>query len=133
MFKKLFLIFLVIPVLSFGQKRDYTGASIYLSDKKNELIQKAVEVLQEEIQIHPGVRVPLVSKPGTGKRLVIIGIEEKIAGLPVSRIIALKSLPATGSEGFKIVTPDKKSLIIAGHDERGVIYSIVYLLRKREC
>lgn len=132
MFKKLFLIFLLVPSVSFGQKRDFTGASVYISEKKNALLQKAVQVLQEEIQFHTGIRVPLVSKPDTGNRLIIIGIEEKLNGLSISRITALKSLPHTGSEGFKIITPDRNTLIIAGHDERGVMFGVGYLLRKMD-
>jgi hypothetical protein len=132
MFNRLLLLILFIPGLCFGQKRDFTGAAVFVPDKKNILIQKAAQIFQEEIQIHTGIKIPQASKLIAGKKLIYIGIEEKMNGLSVAILTALKSLPSTGNEGYKIVMPDKNTLVIAGHDERGVMFGVGYLLRKMD-
>jgi hypothetical protein len=132
MFNRLLLLFLILPAICFGQKRDFTGAAVYMPEKKNVLLQRAVQVFQEEVKLHSNVRIPFAGKTAIGKKLIWIGIEEKMAGLTVGSLTALKSLPPTGNEGFKIITPDRNTLIIAGHDERGVMFGVGYLLRKMD-
>ena len=52
--------------------------------------------------------------------------------LPEAYKIAIRNLPETGKDGYKIAIPDNNTVVIAGQDERGTLYGIGYLLRKME-
>lgn len=134
--KKIFFIISVLnllPFAGFGQKRDFSDATIYPGEKKNIQLQKTVSIFREEIRKRSRLTLPLITgKSQAGGNVIIIGVEERMKELPQSIISTLKKLPETGKEGFKIILSDTGSLVIAGHDEAGAMYGAGWLLRKME-
>ena len=116
-----------------GQKKDFSDASIYLPEKNSPYLRKAVQILQEETSKRSQIQLPLIfDHPSANSNVITIGVEERMEELPVSAKLALRSLPETGKEGFKIIMNNDSSLIIAGHDEAGALYGAGWLLRKME-
>jgi len=124
---------MLLSYACFAQATDFTKATIYFPEKTNGQLQKAVQVLQEEIHKRTNILLPVSDRsPGTGKQVIAVGIEGRMADFPEGYKAAIRNLPETGIDGYKIVLTDNKTIIIAGHDERGVLYGIGYLLRKME-
>ncbi len=125
-----FILCLFLSSACFAQSTDFSKASIYFSEKKNIQLQKAVQVLQEEIQKRTGIRLPLTEKSTSKNKLVIaIGVEEQLDKFSETYRTTLNKLPKTGKDGYKIAFSDDHSIVIAGHDERGVLYGVGRLLR----
>jgi hypothetical protein len=114
-----------------AQQGDFSASAIFLSEKKNIHLQKAVQVLQEEIHKRTGLLLPVIYKPSSHK-VITVGVEERLDKLPERFRYAIRNLPATGNEGFKIISFDNREIVIAGHDEAGALYGIGWLLRKIE-
>ena len=133
--KHIFSILLSCQILSytgFSQTIDFSGAAIFLCEKKNIQLQKAVQVLQDEIQRRSNILLPVVNKPSGYKQVIVVVVEERMEKLPESWRAPILKLPETGREGFKIVRPDKNTVLIAGNDEPGALYGVGWLLRKME-
>ncbi|HZK93987.1 MAG TPA: alpha-glucuronidase family glycosyl hydrolase, partial [Prolixibacteraceae bacterium] len=93
-------------------------------------LQKAVQVLQEEIQKRTDILLPLTEKlTSKNKQIIVICTEEQTDRLHESYKAAINKLPATGKDGYKIAFTDDHSIVIAGHDERGALYGVGRLLR----
>ena len=89
--------------------------------------------MEEEIQKRTNIVLPVSEKkPKNDKLVIVIGLEEIIDKSSETFRIALNKLSQTGKDGYKIVCIDSKTILIAGHDERGVLYGVGYLLRKME-
>jgi len=134
-YKRLFLILISLLFISagFSQSADFSKASIFLQEKKNIQLQKAVQVLSEEIKSRSNLSLPVINKSAPdGKQSIIVCVEERMDKLPENIRSSLNKLPATGKDGYKIVLPDNKTVVIAGHDERGALYGVGKLLRKME-
>ena len=134
-YKRLFLILISLLFTSagFSQSADFSKASIFLQEKKNIQLQKAVQVLSEEIKSRSNLSLPVINKSAPdGKQSIIVCVEERMDKLPENIRSSLNKLPATGKDGYKIVLPDNKTVVIAGHDERGALYGVGKLLRKME-
>lgn len=117
----------------FAQTPDFSSASILFPDRKNVQLGKVVQVLQEEIQKHSGLTLQITSRmTKTANPVIAVGVEGQLDKFPPAFGNALKNLSATGKDGFKIVQVDPKTILIAGHDERGALYGVGYLLRKSE-
>ena len=117
----------------FGQMTDFSKSSVLLVDRKNVQLQKAVQVFQEEIQKRTNLSLRLINKvPSDSKPAILITLEGEMQKLPEAYKAAIRNLPETGKDGYKIALPDNKTVVIAGHDERGALYGIGYLLRKME-
>ena len=132
---KLILLFafvlLLLSASGFSQTLDFSKASIFLPEKKSIQLTKAVQVLQEEIQSRSNISLAVINKASSGdKKNIIVGVENRMGQLPENWNTALGKLTVTGKDGYKIVVPDNKTIIIAGHDERGTLYGIGRLLRK---
>jgi hypothetical protein len=135
--QKRFFIFtiscLLIACHGYAQKNDISDASIFLPEKKNVRLRKAVLILQEEIHKRSGQVLPVVYKqPFEKAKTITVGVEGRMGNLPESVTAAIRILPQTGKEGFKIIRNDEGSVIIAGHDEAGAMYGAGWLLRKME-
>jgi hypothetical protein len=127
------LLWLFITHSGFAQFADFSGAAIFYPDKKNLHLQKAVQVLQEEIFKRSYVFLPVINKPPSeAKNVIAVGVEGQIDNFPETWKTAIKKLPETGKDGYKIVFLENKTVIIVGHDERGVLYGVGKLLRKME-
>src|SRR5665647_1451376 len=128
-----FILYLFLSSACLAQSTDFSKASIYFSEKKNIQLQKAVQVLQEEIHKRTDILLPLTEKSTSkNKQIIVICTEGQINKLPSTLISALNKVPATGKDGYTIAFADDHSIIIAGHDERGALYGVGRLLRIME-
>lgn len=91
------------------------------------VVQKAAEVFSDEVARHTRLRLHPTEMP-TGV-FVLLGIEPEIVRSYPELQPMLDALPATGAEGYKLLTVDER-IIIAGHDRRGVMYGVGALLRR---
>jgi len=133
--KRIFSILISSLVLSsagIAQTIDFSGAAIFLPEKKNIQLQKAVQVLLDEIQSRSNILLPVINKPSGYKQVIVVVVEERMEKLPELWRAPILKLPETGREGFKIVRPDKNTVLIAGNDEPGTLYGVGWLLRKME-
>ncbi len=127
------LILGLFPLLSSAQFLDFSKTSIFCSDRNNIRLNKAATVLQEELQLRTKLLPAFAGKPVSGANpLIVVCLDNEAGILPSGIREALELLPATGKEGYKIALIDAKYLVIAGHDERGVLYGAGQVLRKME-
>ena len=134
---KRIVIFLISSLLlsytCFAQFADFSKANIFFSEKKNIQLQKAVQVLQDEIYKRSNVLLPVINKLSSEAKMVIaVGVEGRMDNFPETWKTAIRKLPETGKDGFKIVRPDNKTVIIAGYDDRSTLYGVGMFLRKME-
>ncbi|MBK8884935.1 MAG: hypothetical protein IPN67_22075 [Bacteroidales bacterium] len=126
-------IFLLLSVTGLAQYIDFSGAAILLGEKDNIHLQKAVTVLKGEIQKRTDLLLPVIYKPSARyTKLITLGVEGRMVSLPEKFSSGLRKLQATGREGYKIISTDGNTVLIAGHDEAGVLYGVGWLLRKME-
>lgn len=130
------ILFLTLISFSFSgiaQQIDFSGATIINPEKKNPQICKAVQVLKEEIQKRTNLLLQVAEKPSTKTKLTIwVGVESRLDKLLGQSKSTFAQLPPTGKDGFKVIMADNQTIVIAGHDERGVLYGVGWLLRKSE-
>ena len=134
-YKRLFLIIISLwfTTAGFSQSADFSKASVFLQEKKNIQLQKAVQVLTEEIKIRTNLSLPVIYKPAPeGKQSIIVCIEGVTEKFPENIRSAISRLPATAKDGYKIVVLENTTIVIAGHDERGALYGVGKLLQKME-
>jgi len=124
---------LFLSYSSFAQTIDFSKSNIFFPEKKNVQLQKAVQVLQEEIHKRTNLFLPVIDKPlSEGNPIIAVVVEGRIEKFPEPYKTAIHKLPQTGKDGYKIVLLENKTVIIAGHDERGALYGVGHLLRKME-
>lgn len=127
------VLFLLLLQPGFAQKADFSKASIFFPEQKNLQLQKAVQVLQEEIHKRSNILLPVINTTSSfDKPLIIVGVEGQLDEIPGTFKTFIGSMPATGADGYKIARFDRKTVIIAGHDARGTLYGVGYLLRKMD-
>ncbi|MCY1723193.1 hypothetical protein OU798_22785 [Prolixibacteraceae bacterium Z1-6] len=129
-----FSLLLFITGNGFAQMLNFSNSKIICFDKKDRLVQKSVSVLKEEIEKKSSIELPVSNKWNKSNLPVIaIGIEGQLSGFPESVQEMIADMPATKNEGYKIaVDKQSNSVVIAGHDSRGVLYGVGKLLRKME-
>lgn len=111
---------------------DFSNAKIFQPADSPPLAKKAVKMLKDEISSRTSLNLPLSPSPKNGPTIVI-GIEKDLLEMDKDYHRSLSSLPTTSKDGYKVILlPDKKTILIAGHDDRGVIYGVGHLLRKME-
>jgi len=129
----LFIISLLFTCAGFSQSADFSKASIFLQEKKNIQLQKAAQVLSEEIKSRTNLSLPVIYKPvPEGKQSIIVVVDGRMEKLPENIKSSLSKLPETGKDGYKITVLENKTIVIAGHDERGALYGVGKLLQKME-
>ncbi len=132
----LFISFVVVLNLSAADRMvDFTNVVIVTPEKVSNLEQKAIQVLQEEVEKRTGIVIKRVDKlPEQSGSAIVVGLREtlKELGVPISGLVSDDQ--ADQSEGFQLVItdPSKPLIIIAGNDSRGVFYGIGKLLRLLE-
>ncbi len=125
------LIFLSFSSL-FAQQADFSKASVVAITKNKIILQKAIAVFRGEIQKRTGINVAVSGKfPRSGDPSVIIATEDQLKLYPAKYSAALSGLAPTGGDGYRIKMVDNV-IVIVGHEERGALYGVGYLLRKME-
>ncbi len=111
---------------------DFSESIIVTPAKMDHLEQKAVSVLQEEIQKRTGILLKTARVwPKKPQPVFAIGLEPQIQDFAGSFTCAgQKEKP--GKEGFQLFLKASPSpvIVVAGHDPRGVFYGVGRLLRE---
>lgn len=130
----IFVLFLLLDGIGFAQNFDLKDAQIVCFEKEDKHIQKAISVLQEEIEKRSGIQLPLKNKwPKNSENRIAIGVEGQLEKFPVELQKMIADMPSIKAEGYKITFSESaKTVIIVGKDARGVLYGIGKLLRKME-
>ena len=132
----------ILPVLSwmlihqpaFAQRVNFSHAAVFCPGQNNAQLKEAVVVLQQVIEEHSKIVLPIISNLTTHVNPLIVVCTSKQEGiLPKAFYSSLNKLSPTGKDGYKItLLPEKQTIIISGYDERGALYGVGYLLRKME-
>jgi len=126
---------------------DFSDCVIVTPTKLGKVEQKAVVVLQEEIQKRTGIKPSTTTRwPDGPKPLIVVCLQSELEQIGVPFLYDIKNITIPGSEGFcvtlkhAVVTAgnpcllvafgDRPVVVIAGKDPRGVLYGIGRLLRK---
>jgi len=108
---------------------DFTNSVIVTPRKLDKLEQKAITVLQEEIQKRTGIQLNTATKwPKNQQTVIAIGQEEQMKDFagPYSNIFA--NGQTLNKEGFRLLIKENV-ILVAGNDPRGVFYGVGKLLR----
>jgi hypothetical protein len=135
-FSKMLLLILFLTGLqkSYAQSVDLSKAKIFNTVTDKNVLLRSMEVLQQEVEKRTGLKLATVQKlPKTADPLLILAVESDLAKLPENYRVALRSLPDTKKEGFKLLLlPGSKTVLIVGKDARGLLYGTGRLLRNLE-
>lgn len=137
--KKINLTFVLLLLSAFGsclaQKIDFSGAQIICPEKSDPVVQKAVTVLQEEVKKRTQIQLSTLKiwPKKTISTSIVIGIENNLKSIPDNYLSEINKLEAPGKDGFKLLSVNGgKTIIVAGHDARGVLFGVGKLLRNLE-
>lgn len=127
------LVFLGLPILVNAGSVDFSTTKIYCSDTKNLQLSRAALVLREELQLHTGI-LPAIAKNPEPKEapVIVVCLDHQLSKLPAVISAAVGKLPATGKDGYRVAFAGEGCLVVSGHDERGALYGVGYILRKME-
>ncbi|KAA9347976.1 hypothetical protein F0P93_25490 [Larkinella humicola] len=111
---------------------DLSKAQIYCPVKDPRVLLRSLEVLQQEVGKRSQIQWSIVKKiPKAGQATIFLTTEKELAALPEPLRSAASRMPATRSEGFKLVIEESNNtVLIVGHDARGLLYGVGRLLRK---
>jgi hypothetical protein len=123
---------LVLNLFAVSKDLDFSNSVIITPGKLSRLEQKAVQVLQEEINKRTGIGLETAEEiPGNLKPVIMIGQQKilKKSGMPLAGLINTE--PSDKREGFQLVITEQPQplIIVAGNDPRGVFYGVGRLLR----
>ena len=125
------IFFVLFSLKARSQTIDLSKANIVCISCKNTLVKKSVAVLKEEVAKRSTIELPV--KTNWSRRLeatIFVGLEEEIGKLPAPYIEVTAAMPNIGKEGYKIAVESKtNTVLVIGHDERGILYGIGKLLR----
>ena len=128
------IFWLSIQQPAFAQQADFSHAAIFYPRQNNAQLKEAVLVLQQTIEEHSNIFLPVANSFKTHNTpLIVICTSKQEATLPKAFYTSLNKLSPTAKDGYKIsFLKDEQTVIISGFDERGALYGIGYLLRKIE-
>ncbi len=117
-----------------AQALDLNQAQVVCLVQDKTVLLRSLAVLQEEIEKRSNIRLAVTNRYNTGRQPVIgLALTASLAKLPQAVQAAVRKLPPTRAEGFRLVSlPALKEVWIVGHDARGLLYGIGQLLRKLE-
>ncbi len=122
-----FLVF--FSFTSFSQQRDVSSYKIFTATSDKAILLESAAVLQNEIYKRTDIQLPIaVKQPKKLDKYLILGLEKDISLLNDDLKKRLQKLPSLKAEGYKIIVADQ-SIIIAGHDARGILYGVGKFLR----
>jgi hypothetical protein len=112
-----------------GASLDFTNSVIVTPPKLERLEQKAISVLQEEIQKRTGIQLNTLTEwPKNQQAVIAVGQtgQMKFLAGPYSDI--LEDGQTLSKEGFRLLIKEN-AIFVVGNDPRGVLYGIGKLLR----
>jgi len=116
-----------------GRMADFSQCVIVVPPGAGRVEQKAVTVLQEEIEKRTGIRPARTSgQPKDCKALIVVCLQSQLDRLDVSVPSDLKGIRIPGSEGFclRVTSEPRPTAVVLGKDRRGVLFGVGRLLRK---
>ncbi|MGA0555247.1 hypothetical protein ACO2Q8_01240 [Larkinella sp. VNQ87] len=113
---------------------DLSRAQIFNTVKDPKVLNRSLEILQEEVQKRTRIRLPLAKKwPTAGQPVIGLALETTLSAFPETARIALNALSAIQAEGFKLLVQEEtNTVLIVGKDARGLLYGVGQFLRKAE-
>jgi len=108
---------------------DFTDSVIVAPPKLERLEQKAITVLQDEIQKRSGIQLNISTKwPEAQRRVIAVGQTGQMRTLAGPHSGILDAGQSLGKEGFRLSIKEN-AIFVAGNDPRGVLYGVGKLLR----
>ena len=128
------ILWMLIQQPAFAQQVDFSHAVISSPQQNNTQLQEAMLVLQQVIEEHSNIRLPLATNTNTKRNpLIVVCTAKQQATLPKAFNTSLNKLSPTGKDGYKITfLKNEQTIVVEGFDERGALYGVGYLLRKME-
>jgi hypothetical protein len=112
-----------------GVGLDFTNSVIVTPPKLERLEQKAIIVLQEEIQKRTGIRLSTLTEwPKDQQPVIAVGQRRQMKIPADKKLDILEDKQVLGKEGFRLLIKEN-AIFVAGNDPRGVLYGIGKLLR----
>jgi len=130
----LILIFAGLNISAYSQILDLTNAKIVSFEKKDKLVLLSLSVLQEKIEKKREIQLSISKNlPKDVRPVIAIGLENNLSKFPEKYRSVILNLPSIEKEGYKIIVlKDSKTVLVIGHDSRGVLYGVGKLLRNME-
>jgi len=128
---------LLVAVLTFNlfaaeDGLDFSRAVILTTEKLETLENKAISVLQQEVEKRTGIILKVSENiPGKSTPVFAIGLRKEIKSLGPAFADILNGLHTEKKEGFQLVitSQPRPVVVVAGDDPRGVLYGVGKLLR----
>jgi hypothetical protein len=117
-----------------SQTLDFSVSEIVCFEEEDRHILKSIEVLQEEIKKRSNILLPVSQKmPASGQPVILVGTGGQSEKFPEHFRNVIAAMPPINDEGYKIaVIRESMTVLVVGHDARGVLYGIGRLLRTME-
>lgn len=130
----IFSIILLLTVRGFSHNIDLSRAKIICFEQNDKLILKSISVLQEKIEKRSNILLPTTKKwPKIPQSLIAISLETNLSEFPEKYQTTISKMENIGNEGYKIIViENSKTVLVIGHDPRGVLYGVGKLMRKME-
>ncbi|MBS1799506.1 MAG: hypothetical protein JSS95_06730 [Acidobacteria bacterium] len=113
--------------------QQWTDSRIVISPLADSREKLAAQILSEEVSKRTRIAWPISTEvANTSAPLVIVATKPHLTGILAAGHLAIPSFVETAeSEGFsiRILGKDKRVVLIAGNDTRGVLFGIGYFLR----
>jgi glycosyl hydrolase family 67 len=90
-------------------------------------VQKASQMLQEEVEKRTQVRLAAIQKMPSGQPAILVGTTAQLQSFAADVVRQLPPAPQ-GTEGFRIAIVGP-TVVVAGNSERAVVFGAGYLLR----
>ncbi|WP_421826043.1 hypothetical protein [Larkinella sp.] len=131
-FSMLITLFGLLSISVKADPIDLSKAQIYCPVKDPKVLLRSLEILQQEVEKRSQIQLPIGKKiPKPGQAALYLTTEKELAALPEWLRSAASKMPATRSEGFKLVIDEStNAVLIVGNDARGLLYGVGRLLRK---
>ncbi|MHC4474755.1 MAG: hypothetical protein ACYTEL_03865 [Planctomycetota bacterium] len=134
-------VFLVLCLLGCSRQAaaknmlDFSDCVIVAPPQLGKVEDKAVFVLQEEIEKRTGIQLVRIDRlPDEANAVIAVGLQSQMAQFQVLFRHDNLAVGAEATEGFSLLVqgPPRQSAIVAGKDARGVLYGVGRLLRRME-
>ncbi|MCH2200510.1 MAG: hypothetical protein MK102_00960 [Fuerstiella sp.] len=122
-------------LLPAAERLDLSTAVIVVRPEAGPAVRKAVAVLQEEIEKRTGLVPAVISSwPTAPQTVIVIGLQSHVGQFVPDSVPQVRQRAVPSAEGFHLsVNKDQQPVVlIAGRDERGVLYGVGMFLRKCE-